>query len=636
MLQFTRNIFTTKMWKGDQMKAFILENDRYQMNWVEGNTEWGTVKCRLPLEVSVKSERKGDIVREEYSFTNHTDKHIFTRLTDIGIYATFNDDYEGARVCMTQRCHTHIWCGGEVSYVMALRMGGEAPHMGLILTEGSLGGYSVERDIKRGSNDRGDFILHPEPFSLAPGETYQICWTLFPHNGKEDFLDSARKYSGKFIEIQAEKYVVFAGEEVCLKILPAFDFDRSSIRITEAGREVPFTVQDGAILVKEQPEAFGEKKYIICVNGVHTWCKLLSLPTLKKLAEARCRFIVRRQQYQREGSPLSGAYLTYDNEEGALFYAYINDYNGGRERVGMGALIALYLQKRKDDELESSLQKYIAYVERELVDETTGEVYNDFGDNSYHRRYNAPWFALFFIELYKLYGEKKYLNTAYRIVTYFYQDAGASFYPIELPAVDLAECLEKEGMTEELEAFKENLKKHADFLLETGTDYPASEVVYEQSIVAPAADVLFKTWLVTGEEKYLKGGKEHMAVLELFNGLQPDHHLHEVAIRHWDGFWFGKRKRFGDTFPHYWSSLTGSIFSEYAKITTDSQEREKYSKKAENSLRGTLSMFLPDGSATCAYIYPVTVNGMRGKFADPYVNDQDWGMYYALKNLPNA
>ena len=115
MLQFTRNIFTTKMWKGDQMKAFILENDRYQMNWVEGNTEWGTVKCRLPLEVSVKSERKGDIVREEYSFTNHTDKHIFTRLTDIGIYATFNDDYEGARVCMTQRCHTHIWCGGEVS-----------------------------------------------------------------------------------------------------------------------------------------------------------------------------------------------------------------------------------------------------------------------------------------------------------------------------------------------------------------------------------------------------------------------------------------------------------------------------------------------------------------------------------------
>lgn len=62
------------------MKAFILENDRYQMNWVEGNTEWGTVKCRLPLEVSVKSERKGDIVREEYSFTNHTDKHILRGL----------------------------------------------------------------------------------------------------------------------------------------------------------------------------------------------------------------------------------------------------------------------------------------------------------------------------------------------------------------------------------------------------------------------------------------------------------------------------------------------------------------------------------------------------------------------------
>lgn len=26
------------------MKSLILENDKYQMNWVEGTVEWGTVR----------------------------------------------------------------------------------------------------------------------------------------------------------------------------------------------------------------------------------------------------------------------------------------------------------------------------------------------------------------------------------------------------------------------------------------------------------------------------------------------------------------------------------------------------------------------------------------------------------------
>lgn len=56
-----------------------------------------------------------------------------------------------------KKSHAHIWCGGEVSYVMGLRMVVEAPHLGLILTKGSLKSYSVERDLSLISNDRGDF-----------------------------------------------------------------------------------------------------------------------------------------------------------------------------------------------------------------------------------------------------------------------------------------------------------------------------------------------------------------------------------------------------------------------------------------------------------------------------------------------
>ena len=50
-------------------------------------------------------------------------------------------------------------------------MGGEPPNLGLVLTSGSICGYSVERDLERTSNDRGDFILHTAPFSLAPNDT---------------------------------------------------------------------------------------------------------------------------------------------------------------------------------------------------------------------------------------------------------------------------------------------------------------------------------------------------------------------------------------------------------------------------------------------------------------------------------
>ena len=182
------------------MEEFVLQNDPARMNWVEGYIEWGTVRCAAPLRVETEQVREGDILRERYTFINETNREVFTKLTDIAIYATFNDDYTTARECMHHKCHTHIWCGGAVSYVMALRMGGAAPHLGLVLTEGALGGYSVERDLSRISNDRGDFLLHPAPFVLAPGERYTLAWTLFPHAGRASFLNTAKQYCAHFID----------------------------------------------------------------------------------------------------------------------------------------------------------------------------------------------------------------------------------------------------------------------------------------------------------------------------------------------------------------------------------------------------------------------------------------------------
>lgn len=627
------------------MKEYILTGDSYGLNWVEGSTEWGTVKCALPLTVETESRREGDVVRESYTFRNDSGRDVFTGLTDIGIYTPFNDDYTTGRECMTGKCHAHIWCGGETAYIMGLRMGGEPPHAGMVLTAGSIGGYSIERDEDRRSNDRGDIILHPAPFSLAPGESRRISWVIFPHGGKEDFFEKARLYCDRFLEVWADKYVLFAGETAHITVKPAFAFGQEDVRICWDGRKIPFAVSEGVITLALAPgdsvSERGENSRVpmersdtirlhICVGGVRTHIRLLVLPELEELVRARCRFIAQKQQYHRPGSHLDGAYLVYDREEDALFYSPQNDFNGGRERVGMGVLLARYLQGHGDPGMEQSLRLYAAYVERELVDRQTGEVYNDYmRDNSYHRLYNAPWFSLFYIELYRLWKEQDFLSTAYRILMYYYKDGGGKFYPIQLPAAELLKELESQGMAQKAEMLRQNFLQHADLIAVRGTDYPQSEVNYEQSIVAPAADILFQAYEVTGDRKYLDGAVRQLKVLELFNGLQPDYHLHEVAIRHWDGYWFGKGRMYGDTFPHYWSSLTGKLYAAYYRIS----QNETYRDKAEKSLRASLSLFGADGAASCAYLYPVTVNGRKGDYADAYANDQDWGIYFALRHL---
>ena len=64
-----------------------------------------------------------------------------------------------------------------------------------------------------------------------------------------------------------------------------------------------------------------------------------------ELAAKRCAFIVDHQQYHGKIKELQGAYLPYDNEEKILVCTPENDFNAGRERTGMGVLIARALQQ---------------------------------------------------------------------------------------------------------------------------------------------------------------------------------------------------------------------------------------------------------------------------------------------------
>ncbi|WP_052675869.1 hypothetical protein [Paenibacillus sp. IHBB 10380] len=277
----------------------------------------------------------------------------------------------------------------------------------------------------------------------------------------------------------------------------------------------------------------------------------------------------------------------------------------------MGVLIARYLQIQASDELETSLLKYVAYIERELFDEETGTVYNDVArNNDIQRLYNYSWLAILYMELFHLYKHSKYLLNMSKIMHGFYRDGGYRFYPIEFLMADMVGLLRENGMTDEADSLFTHFSQHAAAIFEYGTSHPPSEVNYEQSIVAPAANLMIQMYRLTLEEKYLTAFREHLGILELFNGRQPDYHLNEVAIRHWDGYWFGKRRMLGDTFPHYWSGLSGKVYREYAKQTGD----QRYDDMGEASLHGVLSLFRGDGLASCAIIYPFKVNEYPSKF----------------------
>lgn len=616
-----------------QIKELIFSDDRYKMNWLREDFAYGEVLAIPQLEVHAEHRREGGLWKSTFVIKNVTPHPVFTSLTSIGIRLPLQDQYESSQICLTQRCHTHIFCGGDVSYVYALRMGGEAPHFGMVLTKGSLGGYSVERNLESSSNDRGCFLLHPSPMELAPGEEKELSWTMFSHAGEEDFYRKAGELT-RFVKVTADNYVLFPQEDCTLTIEPSYE----AKEVTVNGKAVKKGA-DGAFVyrfVYGAEEAAGDREFLICADGVRTKCRILLQEAPDKLAKRRCRFIVQNQQYHRadgEKTGLDGAYLVYDNEEKHLYYSRENDYNGGRERVGMGLLITAQLRRlraegKRDEELEKSMAQYRDYVLRELVDTETGDVFDDFWKMpGYERLYNAPWYAEICTEWYGLYGEKQYLTYACRIVRRFYEKGGFVHYSLELPILALCRELEAAGMADELAEMKELFCRHGDSILEIGTNYPPFEVKYEQSIVAPAANILLQLFFLTGEQKYLEGAELHLSVLELFNGHQPDYHQHETAIRHWDGFWFGKRKCFGDTFPHYWSAETGQCFALYVAATG----QKEYAKRAKDSLRSVLSMIFPDGTASCACVFPVTVNGKKPDGWDVYANDQDWAMYFYVR-----
>lgn len=245
------------------MQEIIFSGDTHQMNWLRSDYVYAKVNCLGELTGKVENHREGDLITTEIRITNHGTKPVFTTVDSIAIAFPLEDKYEGSDICMTNRCHMHIFCGGNISYVMALRMGGEAPHFGMVLTEGSLSCYSVRRDISKGSNDRGCFELHPSPMELQSGESRVIRWVIFPHKGKADFKEQLGKYC-RFVDVQADRYVLFPGERNRIAVRTGFEASRVLINGEKAVHS------DGIFFSEYTAETPGEQVFHVEVDGIHT------------------------------------------------------------------------------------------------------------------------------------------------------------------------------------------------------------------------------------------------------------------------------------------------------------------------------------------------------------------------------
>jgi hypothetical protein len=643
--------------KTGSLTEIINPMDRYKMNWIFSsgdsvlkwqpkNEDWGMGSYDIS-DLGISNERwnqasrivgKGSnwintyqtkaldvIVRrasvekdyvETYTFKNITGKKIV--VTGLKIYTPFNDSYPDALTSATNRCNAHIWPGMNSSYVNAIRMNGVGPHLGLVLLEGAIATYSINnRGLPSnvpwqysGSNVRGTIVMNFAPFTILPGSNYTIKWKLFWHNGWKDFYSKA--IANGFVKLQASRYVL----------------NKDSYSTIHVNANNASGVKTR--LIKIKGEHLGEHSFRLYYAGGQkfTYLNYLVISTPENRINNRVNFIVDHQQMNDAADPRNGAYMVYDNDLKKIYDKPVHtvsnaDRDEGRERIGMGVLVAKWLQEHKSKKVYNSLMRYVRFV-REKLQTPDYKLYSNVSHTSSPRGYNYPWVSHLYLETYKLSNDKQYLIDFYRTLMKYFEENGFQHYSIDFRVADGLFTLKKEGMKTQYDSLLSAFTKAGDAFVKAGINYPKHEVNYEQSIVAPAVSFLCEMYQVTKKQKYLDAAKLQLRSLEAFSGFQPDVHLYEISIRHWDGYWFGKNPTWGDVMPHYWSTLTAVAYHQYFRCTGD----RSYQERAKIIVANNLLNFEEDGTAHCAYLYPATIDNKPGKFYDQFANDQDWALVF--------
>ena len=481
--------------------------DSNGMNWVQATHPWGIVRVALPGEKSpvtfVQPKSTGDdsadgvkhrskslyeshglglkVIRtldkagtftEAYTLTNEGSNELHLPEGACSITVPFNDSYEdGAPKCLTNNCNAHLWAGENSSWANAIRMDGEGNELGLVLNRGSLASYSVLDGA--GTNHRGDLAFNLSDITLPPGGSTTVQWILFWHKDWADFWPFLCRQSG-FVRMNANPYSVMVGQPMAVTAESDSSLEGSALACN--GKPVPTRIEQNVLHASLQADHVGEYRFELNVGGRRTWLRALATSEPMDLIKARVKFIVEKQQMMTKApnDPLGGAYLPYDNQTGVMFsnQSVANNRNEGRERMGMGVLVALYIPHCTDPDLRkellASLDRYESFLQRELMDDQ-GLVYSQAGRKDSGRLYNYPWMAHVHLAAYEATHDKQYLDLYMKVMRGFYHiKGGAGFYAIGLPMLDSLKVFQEAGMTAEHDELLKYYAQHADSIVNAG------------------------------------------------------------------------------------------------------------------------------------------------------------------------
>ncbi len=605
----------------------VTDEEAYALrSFQENETVTNIVFARRGITISERFFFEGEYLKTEITVKNTNAYPFYFKREDFALYVPFADSYDSTVVCKKKRCHVHIADLGQASYIRTERMGKSEHNVGLVFVEGDVQSYSQEA---ANDNDRGFFALNFQPFSLLCGQETKIETVIFSHTGGDDFFEKAKKIK-KFVRVECKQgFTLSIGET--REILVTSGTKISSASAICDGKNLQGIINGNEVKFYFTGKKYGEKQINIIIDGKRTKANFFVSRQLDELVERRLKFIVNKQQCKDKKSPLYGAFLIYDNEEQRQYFSFDwSDHNACRERFGMAILLAKYLRTHQNEKFRAALDLFTEFLLREAFDAETFDVYNTIGkDDSCIRLYNAPWVALYFTELYFLDKKEEYAERIAKIMIKYYKNGGTKFYPNGIRFYDFAEAVKQSGRISDYKRMKELFDEHIDNLINNGTDYPPHEVNFEQTIVTPAMSLMLDQYRLTGDEKYLREAEKHLEILRKFDGAQPDCHRNKIPIRFWDDFWFGKEQSrvFGDTFPHYWSCLSGACYDSYGRLSGKNEWREYGKQTIENCF----CLFGEHGEGFCAYVKPYRVNGKRGNFYDAFANDQDFALYFALR-----
>ncbi len=616
------------------------------MNWIDPLYGWGSADGFTPvsqdasggravfgyirdeLHLTVTKTVSGGVYEECYILCNRGNTDFALTHGNFAFRYAFNNHLAPRKNLLHDVSLNHIWCGRHNSWICSRKPDGNPCGLTGILTEGSLADYSIGYDSSRTDNAshwRGVFLLHPENTVLRPGGelVFRFRWFFTEKRPDRELLE------GQQIFAKADRYTAETGEE----IHGFFELTGGCehAEITAGGKTFPCSGNTWTCSF----ETPGEREIRIAAAGKETLIRVNITESAEKIPERRAHFIAEKQQFHEEGNPLDGALLIYDRSADSLVYnAAFRDSNAARERLAMGCILALSLQKKSDPVLLDSLKKYKAYLEREIVD-PDGTVYDDIRHNPFPRAYNYPWAADFCLECGKALHDPECFRTAAKIMLKYYSLAEKTGQ--DSPCIEdyrIVQALDDTVLADQL---KKAALRHADGILENSSAMYSEEVSYTQVQFSMKITSLCHAWQFTGNTEYLEAVPALLEKASAFSAEQPDFHCFGQGIRYWDLYWFGKMKSYGDTMPQWLSACHARALVQYGSIINESS----LVNTGKAILKNALCLYDNTGFGSAGYLVPwkVHVYGTEkphfkpgtayGGRYDAYANDQDWFLYYA-------